>query len=432
MASGRKILVVGSGGREHALALRLLDSPSVATVIVAPGNAGTARTPAGALPGRSLRNATGSPVEVASSERVDLVVVGPEAPLCAGLVDELRALGIPAFGPSREAARLEGSKAFMKDFALRHGIRTARHRCVSAANEAERVIRDFARPPVIKADGLCAGKGVIVAQSHDDAVQAARGMLEGDRFGEAGRRLVIEECLVGEEVSVHAICDGSHALLLPSSQDHKRIGDGDIGPNTGGMGSYSPAPVLTAELTARVRAEVVERTVQGMQADGVPYRGTLYAGLMIAPDGEPFLLEFNVRFGDPEAQALMSVMDGDLAEALGAAARGELRTDALSASARHALCVVLAAEGYPGSPRLGDVIEGVEEAEAMPDVLVHHAGTRLAEGRLLTSGGRVLGVTATGATLAEAHQRAYRASACIRFRGKQHRSDIGRRALGVG
>jgi phosphoribosylamine---glycine ligase len=429
MAHGRKVLVVGSGGREHALARRLLESASVAEVLVAPGNAGTARSPRGV--DKVLRNATGAPLEIATSEHVDLVVVGPEAPLCDGLVDQLADRGIPVYGPSRQAAQLEGSKAFMKDFVARHGIPTARYVRVTSVAEAERAIATFATPPVIKADGLCAGKGVTVSESHEEALTAAREMLSGAAFGDAGRIVVIEERLEGAEASVHAICDGERCFLLPSSQDHKRIGDGDVGPNTGGMGAYAPAPVVTPELGERIRRDVVERVIRGMQRDGVRYRGTLYAGIMITPAGDPYVLEFNVRFGDPETQVVMDVVDGDLAEALYGAAQGSLDAGVLSVASRHALCVVLAADQYPASPRKGDVIEGLERAEAEPSVRVYHAGTRFDGDRVVTAGGRVLGVTGIGATLREAHERAYRAVDLIHFAGRQRRTDIGWRALSV-
>jgi phosphoribosylamine--glycine ligase len=424
VATGTKVLVVGSGGREHALSLRLLQSASVAEVVVVPGNAGTRR---GGVDGKILRNCVGEPLAVARAEKPDLVVVGPEGPLCEGLVDVLTADGIVAFGPSRAAARLEGSKAFMKDFVRRVGILTARHEVVRSEADAERAVRSFSEPPVVKADGLCAGKGVVVADTHEEAIEAARDMLRGELFGDAGRTVVIEERIMGAEASVHAITDGKNVQLLPSAQDHKRIGDGDTGPNTGGMGTYAPAPLITPELTERIRRDVFERTVEGMAEQGTPYRGVLFAGIIVTPSGEPYLLEFNVRFGDPETQVLMGILDGDLGKALDGAARGQIDPSALRVSSRHALCVVLAASGYPGPPRIGDSISGLEAVTE--GVTVYHAGTREEAGRIVTSGGRVLGVTGWGRTLEEAHARAYGAVARISFEGMQHRRDIGARAL---
>jgi phosphoribosylamine---glycine ligase len=426
MASRRKVLVVGSGGREHALALRLLESASVAEVLVAPGNAGTA-SGSGA---RAMRNVEGDPLEVAVREAPDLVVVGPEGPLVGGLVDRLTEKGIAAFGPTRSAARLEGSKAFMKDFAARHGIRTARHVVVTSPAEVEAAVRGFSTPPVVKADGLAAGKGVVVATSAEQAITAARGMLSGESFGNAGRTVVLEERLMGEEASLHALCDGERVVVMPAAQDHKRIGEGDTGPNTGGMGTYAPAPVVTEALSRRIEREVFERAVQGMASDGTPYRGVLFAGLMITPEGEPMLLEFNVRFGDPETQVLMNVVDGDLGDALEAAARGRLAPQALMRADRHAVCVVLAARGYPATPHKGDPIAGLDAAAAMRGVRVYHAGTEQRGSEVITAGGRVLGVTAVDVTLAAARDRAYAAADAIRFDGMQLRRDIAVRALG--
>ncbi len=425
---GRKILIVGSGGREHALALRLLASDSVDEVIGCPGNAGMRRAPPD-LAHKKLRVAEGSPVEVARREQVDLVVIGPEVPLCEGLADRLRAEGILCFGPSSAAARLEGSKAFMKEFCRRHGIRVARDVIVRSPDELGRALASFEAPPVVKADGLCAGKGVGVAESHQEARDAAERMLSGQSFGAAGATLVLEERLLGAEASVHAICDGQRSLVLPAAQDHKRIGEGDTGPNTGGMGTYAPAPLVDPVLAERARKEIIERVVDGMAADGVPFTGTLFAGLMISPEGEPVTLEFNVRFGDPETQVLTMITEGDFGEALCAAARGELSADALRVTDQHAVCVVLASEGYPAAARLGDVITGVEGAEEMPDVRVFHAGTQLRGEELVTAGGRVLGVTAKASSLVAARDRAYAACDRIEFAGKQLRRDIGARAL---
>jgi phosphoribosylamine--glycine ligase len=359
-----------------------------------------------------------------------LVVIGPEGPLCEGLTDRLTAAGQLVFGPTQRAAQLEGSKAFMKQFAARHGLPTARFHVVNDVAAAERAIADFPTPPVIKADGLCAGKGVVVAQSHEEALSVARRMLSGEAFGAAGRTLVIEERTPGAEASMHAICDGERFVILPAAQDHKRIFDGDRGPNTGGMGAYAPAPLITPELKARVQREIFERALRGMAADGQPFRGALYAGLMITPEGNISLIEFNVRFGDPETQVLMAVLDGDLAEALAGAARGQLDPALLEVSQDHALCVVLAAGGYPESPRTGDKISGLAGAAAVPGVHVFHAGTKLVNGETVTAGGRVLGVTARGKTLLEAHARAYEAAALIEYQGRQYRRDIAARALG--
>jgi phosphoribosylamine--glycine ligase len=427
---GQKVLIVGSGGREHALALRLLASPSVTEVIACPGNAGMVRLPPD-LAHKRLRLTAGEPVEVARREGVDLVVVGPEVPLCEGLADRMRAEGILCFGPSRAAAQLEGSKAFMKAFCKRHGIRVARDAIVRAPGELESALAEFESPPVVKADGLCAGKGVVVSESFEEARAAATAMLTGESFGAAGTTVVLEERLLGSEASVHALCDGKRAWVLPAAQDHKRVGEGDTGPNTGGMGTYAPAPLVTDDLAERVRVEVIDRVVEGMALDGIPFTGTLFAGLMVSPSGEPVTLEFNVRFGDPETQVLTMITEGDFGAALASAARGELDPGLLAVSPAHAVCVVLAAGGYPGTPRRGDVISGLEVAEALPDVRVFHAGTELRDGQLVTAGGRVLGVTARAPSLREARDRAYAACDHIRFEGMHFRRDIGHRALGA-
>jgi phosphoribosylamine--glycine ligase len=425
-----KVLVVGSGGREHALALRLLQSPSVGEVIVAPGNAGTLATPAGfGLEGKKLSSSLDAPLVIAKREEVDLVVVGPEGPLCDGLVDELTREGVLTYGPSKLAARLEGSKAFMKSFAERHGIPTARHVVATSLAELEGLVASFEVPPVVKADGLCAGKGVVVAETHAEALMAAREMLSGARFGAAGATVVLEERLVGNEASIHAICDGARFVLLPAAQDHKRIFDGDRGPNTGGMGTYAPAPVVTPAVMQRFEEQVMVPTLRGMAADGHPFRGTLFAGVMVTPDEQVRLIEFNVRFGDPETQVLMAILDGDLAVALASAARGQLEPGAIRPSGEHAVCIVLAAHGYPDTPRKGDVIEGLHDAATLDKVSVIHAGTaRDAAGQVVSAGGRVLGVTASGATLKQAHTRAYRAVHKIGFAGMQYRRDIAGRA----
>ncbi len=421
LEDGLRVLVIGGGGREHALAWRLGQSGSVAEVTLCPGNP--------ALP--DLKSVAGDPRSLALDLRPDLVVIGPEAPLCAGLADELRNAGLAVYGPGSAAARLEGSKAFMKEFCKRHQIATAAFEVVESPAAARAAIERFSargQIPVVKADGLCAGKGVVVAESAEEALTASLEMLDG-RFGDAGRRLVLEERLPGAEASVHAICDGERVLMLPAAQDHKRIGEGDRGPNTGGMGTYAPAPLVDGALLERVRDEVVLPVVRGMSAEGSPFIGTLFVGLMVSPAGDAQVLEFNVRFGDPETQVLMSTLDGDLGRLLLSAAEGRLESDAVSVSERHAMCVVMAAHGYPGTPRKGDVIDGLERAAEVEGALVFHAGTTLKDGRVVTSGGRVLGVTATGDSLAEARERAYSALERISFSGMQFRRDIGYRAL---
>lgn len=418
----KTVLVVGSGGREHALAERLAACSGVTRVVVCPGNAGTALA--------GFVNCSEEPLQAAARYRPDLVVVGPDALVCAGLVDELTSAGWLAFGPSRAAARLEGSKAYMKAFAERWGIRTARHVTVSAVDELEQALASFETPPVVKADGLCAGKGVVVAESFEEARRAAEQMLSGQAFGDAGKRVVLEERLHGEEVSLHAISDGSRAFVLPAIQDHKRIFEGDQGPNTGGMGTYGPAGILTAELATRVRVEMVERIVAGMRAEGNEFKGTLFLGLMIQPTSEPVLLEINVRFGDPETQVLMNLLDGDFARLLESAARGELDERAVSVSERAGMCVVLASAGYPAAPRTGDEISGLQGALKDPRVRVYHAGTALRDDKLVTAGGRVLGVVATAEALQVARDAAYAACDAIRFEGRQLRRDIGYRQLG--
>ncbi len=421
--------MVGSGGREHALALRLLASESVGEVVVTPGNAGMRMAPQRFAP-KVLRSVAGNPVEVAVHEAVDLVVIGPEVPLCAGLADELAARGLTVFGPTRAAAQLEGSKAFMKDFAVRHGIRTARHEVVRASGELEQAVQRFGEAPVVKADGLCAGKGVVVAESASEALDAARGMLSGEAFGDAGKTLVLEERVEGAELSLHALSDGERFVLLPAAQDHKRLLDGDRGPNTGGMGTHAPAPLATPELVERARREIFEPALRGMAAEGNPFRGALFAGLMVTPARELVLLEFNVRFGDPETQVMLATIDGDLGDALDGAARGALDPAALAPAARHAVCIVLAAHGYPEKPRTGDAISGLDAAEALEDVSVLHAGTAVSGDAIVTAGGRVLGVRASAPTLTDARERAYAAVGRIQFDGVQFRRDIAARAFG--
>lgn len=422
--------MLGSGGREHALARAFARSPSVAEVVVAPGNAGThAQGGAGRAPIRRADLASMAPDEVtrlAVRERVDLVVVGPEAPLCAGVADALADAGVAVFGPSREAARLEGSKAFLKEFAARHGIPTAPFQIARSFDEASRIIRERGAPIVVKADGLCAGKGVVVATTVDEALAAAKDMLVDRRFGDAGATVILEDAIQGEEASLHAISDGQAIFVLPAARDHKRVGEGDTGPNTGGMGAFAPSASVTPALTARVEREILRPTIDGMRAEGRPFRGVLFAGLMITPAGDPVLLEHNVRFGDPECEALMELIEGDVAELCASAAAGALDTAAARvAPGRHALTVVLAARGYPTAPATGDVIRGLDAASATEGAFVNHAGTAERDGAIVTAGGRVLAVTAAGDSLAEARERAFRAASAIDFDGKVLRRDIG-------
>lgn len=424
------MLVLGGGARESALARAFARSPSVAEVVVAPGNAGTvvaARAGNAAIRRGSLVAglAPDAVVELARRERADLVVVGPEAPLCDGVVDALEAAGILAFGPRKSAAILEGSKAFLKQFATRHGIPTAAYAVVTTFAEAEAVIRAKGAPIVVKADGLCAGKGVVVAATEAEAIEAARAMLVEKRFGAAGEAVILEDLLPGEEVSVLVVTDGEQLFILPPARDHKRAFDNDIGPNTGGMGAFAPSALLSPALTARIEREILRPTIAGMAAEGRPFRGVLFAGIMVTPAGEPLLLEHNVRFGDPECEALMALLDGDVAELCASAARGALDVHAVSiATDRHALAVILAAYGYPASPRAGDVIHGLDRAGVVEGVVVHHAGTAEKDGAVVTAGGRVLAVTATGSSLAEARSRAYEAAASIHFDGMHYRHDI--------
>ncbi|WP_263770640.1 phosphoribosylamine--glycine ligase [Propionivibrio soli] len=418
-----KLLVIGSGGREHALAWQLVKSAGPQKVYVAPGNAGTAREP-------ELENVNITDHEAladfAEKEGIHLTVVGPEAPLAAGIVNRLRARGLKVFGPTKEAAQLESSKDFAKRFMARHKIPTARFETFTDMAAAHAYVEQQGAPIVIKADGLAAGKGVVVAMTLEDAHRAIDDMLSGNKLGEAGSRVVIEEFLEGEEASFIVMVDGKNVLPLASSQDHKRIGDGDTGPNTGGMGAYSPAPVVTPAIHAKAMREIILPTVRGMAADGIPYTGFLYAGLMIGKDGSVKTVEFNCRLGDPETQPIMMRLKSNLLTLLEHAVAGKLDQVEAEWDRRVALGVVLAASGYPDTPRTGDVISGLPEENE--NVHVFHAGTAERDGKVVTSGGRVLCVTALGDNVKQAQKHAYDALVGIHFDGMQYRRDIGHRA----
>ncbi len=418
------VFLLGSGGREHAIAIALAMSPLLKTLFVAPGNPGMAGI-ARAAP----LDAADHPAVAAfcKANDIDLVVVGPEAPLVAGIVDDLAGEGIKAFGPSKAAARLEGSKTFAKDFCARFKIPTAAYACFGDAVSAKAYVRRKGAPIVIKADGLAAGKGVTVAMSIEEAEAAIDGMFSGE-FGEAGQTIVVEEFLDGEEVSAFALCDGARAAEFASAQDHKRVGEGERGPNTGGMGAYSPAPVMDALLRERVMRTIVAPTLKGMAAMGAPFKGVLFAGLMICADG-PRLIEYNVRFGDPETQAMLPRLEEDLLALLLACVEERLPERPVRLSAKTALSVVLAAKGYPGAPVMGSEIHGIERAGAMPFVSITHAGTKRQGQKLLADGGRVLNVTGVGADVAEARARAYATIDMIDWPGGFYRRDIGWRAF---
>jgi len=428
-----KVLVIGSGGREHALAWKLRQSSQVGEVIVTPGNAGTAREP-GVRNADVAANDLDGLLQLAKREKIGLTVVGPEVPLVAGVVDKFRAAGLRIFGPRAIAAQLEGSKAFAKDFLQRHNIPTAHYAVFTELNPALAYVREQAHhsggaPIVIKADGLAAGKGVVVALTLADAELALHDMLGAHSFGEASARVVIEEFLDGEEASYIVMSDGSHALPMASSQDHKRRDEGDLGPNTGGMGAYSPAPVVTPEVEQRILKEVIEPTLHGMAAEGAPFIGFLYAGLMIDKSGAPKVIEFNVRFGDPETQPIMLRLKSDLVELIDAALDGRLEHARARWDARPAIGVVMAAGGYPGRVRLGDVVDGLDVPLAA-DVKIFHAGTRLdPAGHVVTAGGRVLTVCALGDDIAAARENAYAAISRIHYDGAFCRRDIAHRAL---
>ena len=422
-----KVLIIGSGGREHALAWKCAQSPRVDEVLVAPGNAGTARED-------KLRNVAVSSddiealAQLARDEDVALTIVGPEAPLVAGVVDRFTQLRLPCFGPTAAAAQLEGSKAFTKDFLARHGIPTAAYRNFSELEAALAYIREQGAPIVIKADGLAAGKGVIVAHSLEEAERAATNMLEGGSFGQAGARIVVEEFLDGEEASFIVVTDGTTVLPLATSQDHKARDEGDTGPNTGGMGAYSPAPVVTQEIETRIMDEVIRPTLAGMRADGHPYLGFLYAGLMITADGTPKVIEFNCRMGDPETQPIMARLKSDLVDICLSTLEGDLAERDVVWDTRAALGVVMAAGGYPGSYEKGKRISGLDTADSNTQK-VFHAGTAGDDDDVTTAGGRVLCVVGLGKTVGEAAQDAYAAVDKIHWDGAYFRRDIGHRAI---
>ncbi len=420
-----RVLVIGSGGREHALVWKLAKSPLVKKVFAAPGNAGIAEI-AECLP--LTADKTVELADFAAASKIDLTVVGPETPLVHGIVDYFQQRKLPIFGPSKAAARLEGSKAFAKEIMVKAGVPTAGSRTFTGLEEAAAYVQTAPAPIVVKADGLAAGKGVVVASTREEALAALNGMLKDRLFGDAGGRVVIEEFLEGEEISVLAIVDGARAVLLEPSQDHKRAFDGDQGPNTGGMGAYCPVPRVTPLLMSEIRDRIIQPVVAELAKQGTPFQGVLYAGLMLTKYG-PKVLEFNVRFGDPETQAILPRLKTDLVQVMKAAVEGRLESVNLAWTSQAAACVVLASAGYPGKYDIGREITGLAEAAEIPGALVFHAGTQKENGRVLTSGGRVLNVVGLGATLEAAVETAYQAADKIQFHGKQMRRDIGARAL---
>ncbi|MDH5326310.1 MAG: phosphoribosylamine--glycine ligase [Gammaproteobacteria bacterium] len=423
-----KVLVIGNGGREHALSWKVALSSKVKTVFVAPGNAGTATEP-------KLQNVAIAADDIegltafATKEQIDLTIVGPEIPLVLGVVDAFNAAGLPCFGPSKAAAQLEGSKAFSKDFLARHNIPTARYGNFTEMEPAIAYVKQMGCPIVIKADGLAAGKGVIIAQSEPEAVATIEDMLAGNAFGDAGHRIVVEEFLQGEEASFIVMADGKHCLPLATSQDHKARDNGDTGPNTGGMGAYSPAPVVDETMHQRIMSQVILPTIEGMAADGMPYTGFLYAGIMITADGEPKVLEFNCRFGDPETQPIMMRLQSDLVELCQNALDGTLDQSHADWDPRVALGVVLAAGGYPESYAKGDVIHGLEQLQQLDDTKVFHAGTVSQDGQIVTAGGRVLCLVSLAENVTKAQAKAYAAIDKISWEKMYYRTDIGHRAV---
>lgn len=420
-----RVLLIGSGGREHALAWKLKKSPILSELFIAPGNPGTAQC------GSNLAldvTQHGDVIAFCKKQHIDLVIIGPEAPLVAGLVDDLEDAGIRAFGPSKAAAQLEGSKAFTKKLCVEANIPTAAFACFTNADDAKAYVHKHGAPIVIKADGLAAGKGVVVAATREEALVAIDDILGGG-FGAAGAEIVIEDCLIGEEASFFALSDGDNVVALASAQDHKRVGEGDTGPNTGGMGAYSPAPIMTRDMEDRVMAEMIRPTIATMKKRGTPFRGILFAGLMITKDG-PKLIEYNVRFGDPECEVLMPRLDSDLLDIILASFEGRLKSSVPLWSSHHAMTVIYAAKHYPAKPEIGTVISNLHMAEQYDDVMIFHAGTKLRDdGTLVANGGRVLAVTGQGDSLRDAQQRAYAALRVIDWPGGFYRQDIGWRAL---
>jgi phosphoribosylamine---glycine ligase len=421
-----RVLIIGSGGREHALAWKVAQSARVDQVFVAPGNAGTALEARVQNVDIAVEDIAGL-VAFAKQQHIALTIVGPEVPLVMGVVDAFQAAALRCFGPRKEAARLEGSKAYTKDFLKRYGIPTAAYATFTKSSFDANWVRAQRAPLVVKADGLAAGKGVVICETTDAAIESAQAMFEG-QFGAAGDKVVIEEFLEGEEASFIVMVDGNNVLTLATSQDHKRRDDGDRGPNTGGMGAYSPAPVVTPAIHDRIMREVIEPTVQGLAADGTPYTGFLYAGLMIASDGTPNVLEFNCRFGDPETQPIMTRLVSDLTELCDAALDGRLNEVQATWDARAAVGIVIAAGGYPDTVRKGDVIRGLDEAARLPGK-IFHAGTKLIDGNAVTSGGRVLCAVGLGTSVSEAQRAAYALCDVVKFEGMQFRRDIGYRAV---
>ncbi|NAX22664.1 phosphoribosylamine--glycine ligase [Vibrio sp. V39_P1S14PM300] len=422
-----RVLIIGAGGREHALAWKAAQNPNVETIFVTPGNAGTALEPKLENVNIAVEDIAGL-VAFAKENAIELTIVGPEAPLVIGVVDAFRAAGLPIFGPTQSAAQLEGSKAFTKDFLARHHIPTGAYANFTEIEPALAYVREQGAPIVVKADGLAAGKGVIVAMTLEEAEDAIKDMLAGNAFGDAGSRVVIEEFLDGEEASFIVMVDGENVLPMATSQDHKRVGDKDTGPNTGGMGAYSPAPVVTPDIHNRIMDEVIYPTVRGMADEGNPYTGFLYAGLMIDKSGTPKVIEYNCRFGDPETQPIMMRMQSDLVELCLAAIDGKLDQVDSKWDPRASIGIVLAAGGYPGAYNKGDVISGLPQAEVEGEK-VFHAGTDNQDGDIVTNGGRVLCATALGNSVSEAQQRAYQLAQHIRWEGMFHRNDIGYRAI---